>query len=301
MSVFDHMAWAKRQRTGSVGAKAVLMALAERTGDEPVCFPSQALLAAETEQSERTVRTHLRGLEDLGLIASSRRYVDSMGDPLPRGKACNQYRLILVPAGGQPCGQDDQPANIAGGQPCGQDDQPANPRRPTGKSASTNRQPVAGEVPSEVPVTEPLRHPPGEPARPANDTKIVFDRWREVTGHPRAVLDSARVTVIGRALRSHGLDTTIAAVEGVTRSPFHTGDNPRGIRYDGLAVILRNAESIEKFASLTAEPPVPRDPLEVLTRGVPSPASGSVPFDSSQNPVVVAQRRRSDLSPPVLR
>lgn len=194
VSVFDHMAWAKKQRTGSVGAKAVLMALAERTGEEPVCFPSQPLLAAETEQCERTVRTHLRTLEDLGLIESSRRYVDASGKPLPRGRACNQYRLLI-----------DQPADVAGGQPVGDaaassgesgghpgdpagdvHDQPANRARPTGNRRPTNRQAVAGEVPVELPWEQPPYPPPGPPgygstipAEASNHPAVVSQRRRE--------------------------------------------------------------------------------------------------------------------------
>lgn len=125
--------------------------------------------------------------------------------------------------------------------------------------------------------------------------KRVFDHWREVTGHSAAVLDSVRISAIAKALRSHGFETTIAAVEGISRSPFHMGDNPRGIRYDGLGVILRNAESIEKFAALATAPPRP-DPLG-LTGPTGSPER-SVPLDESQHPVVVAQRRRQQAAAP---
>lgn len=133
MSVFDHMAWAKAQKTGSVGRKAVLMALAERTGDKPTCFPSQELIAAETEQSVRTVRRALDDLEAAGFISHERRYTTEDGVALGRGKACNRYTLLI-----------DQPANLSCGQP-----------RPTGQPDTTNR-PTEGDQPdtamaSEVP------------------------------------------------------------------------------------------------------------------------------------------------------
>ncbi len=149
MSVFDTMAWAKRQTTGSTGRKAVLMALAERTGEEPVCYPSQSLLAEETEQSERTVRTQLADLVDAGLITVQRRAVNvHTGEPLTGRKGVrNHYRLMVD----QPATSDDQPATEGSSNATTnrqiQHDQPANPARPTGKSSTTNRQPVAGEVP----------------------------------------------------------------------------------------------------------------------------------------------------------
>jgi DNA-binding transcriptional ArsR family regulator len=145
VTIYDTMAWAKRQQTGSVGRKAVLMALAERTGEEPTCFPSQRLLAEETEQGERTVRRHLDDLETAGLITSSRRYVGADGEPLPRGKACNQYRLLV-----------DQPAKLAAGQT---GDQPAKPSRPTGQQEPTNRPNEHDQPATAMAAEEPLEDP----------------------------------------------------------------------------------------------------------------------------------------------
>lgn len=149
-TAYDTMAWAKSQRTGSVGRKAVLMALAERTGEEPVCWPSQALLAAETEQSERTVRRHLAEMEEAGLIASRRCYTLSDGTRLPRGRARNEYRLAV-----------DQPDKLAAwsGGSTGQSGRLV--ARPTGQPGTTNRTPAADQpdtaVSSELPVEPPYQ------------------------------------------------------------------------------------------------------------------------------------------------
>lgn len=75
MSV-EAMTWALRRRAGSVGHKAVLMALADRAGFDGTCFPSQKLIAEETEQGLRTVQRQLDDLETAGLIARERRYRD---------------------------------------------------------------------------------------------------------------------------------------------------------------------------------------------------------------------------------
>lgn len=67
MSV-EAITWASKQRTGSPGAKLVLIALANYANDRQECWPSQATLAQWTEQSDRTIRTHLAALEAMGLI-----------------------------------------------------------------------------------------------------------------------------------------------------------------------------------------------------------------------------------------
>lgn len=74
MSV-EAIAWASKQRTGSPGAKLVLIALANYANDRNQCWPSQATLAMWTEQSDRTIRTHLAALESMGLIARQAREV----------------------------------------------------------------------------------------------------------------------------------------------------------------------------------------------------------------------------------
>lgn len=75
---FHASSWAKRQVTGSPNRKALLMVLAEYSGPhewEPegadgrhFCWPRQDTLAHDTEMTDRSVRTHLAGLEEQGLI-----------------------------------------------------------------------------------------------------------------------------------------------------------------------------------------------------------------------------------------
>lgn len=67
MSV-EAISWASKQRTGSPGAKLVLIALANYANERNECWPSQATLAEWTEMSDRTIRTHLAGLESMGMI-----------------------------------------------------------------------------------------------------------------------------------------------------------------------------------------------------------------------------------------
>lgn len=74
MSV-EAITWASKQRTGSAGAKLVLIALANYANERHECWPSQATLAEWTEQSDRTIRTHLAALEGMGLIERQTRHV----------------------------------------------------------------------------------------------------------------------------------------------------------------------------------------------------------------------------------
>ena len=132
---FDTLHWAQEQRTGSVARKAVLMALAGFADERGSCYPGQATLADITEQSERTVRSHLAALEEDGFIRRERR-ANTSGSG---GRSSDRYYLGVLPA------------NIAGksegGSPATGADLPANGQGLTGNSEGGNRQPVAGEVP----------------------------------------------------------------------------------------------------------------------------------------------------------
>jgi hypothetical protein len=71
---FQALAWALKQSTGSVGAKAVLVALASYSGEHGECFPSLRRLGGDLEQSQDTIRRRLRDLERLGLVVRKPRF-----------------------------------------------------------------------------------------------------------------------------------------------------------------------------------------------------------------------------------
>ncbi len=89
---------------------------------------------------------------------------------------------------------------------------------------------------------------------------IVFEAWKQTTGHPRAVLDAKRRRTIERAMNpapkglGFSLDEILDAIRGWTHSSFHRGDNDRGTVYDDIGLILRDASKVEGFMRLQREP-----------------------------------------------
>lgn len=105
---FRAVAWAFKQKVGRAGAKYVLVALARFTDSDGTCYPAQLTLAAMTEFGERTVRRHLKYLENRGLILRT-----------PRGKADGTRDSDLYKLAGAPF----EPAAKVAGSPS---EQPAN-------------------------------------------------------------------------------------------------------------------------------------------------------------------------------
>ena len=60
-------AWAVKQTAGSPSAKLLLLTLANYADADGCCWPSQEVLAVDTEQSVDTVQRRLKKLIDAGL------------------------------------------------------------------------------------------------------------------------------------------------------------------------------------------------------------------------------------------
>lgn len=90
------------------------------------------------------------------------------------------------------------------------------------------------------------------------DTDVfkVFDFWKITLGHLQAVLDSKRQRLIRQALQSgYSVAQLCDAISGCAKTPHNLGDNDRGQRYDGLHIILRDSDQIERFMRNHHNPP----------------------------------------------
>lgn len=92
----------------------------------------------------------------------------------------------------------------------------------------------------------------------ANHIQQIFNHWKIIMDHPEAQLDVNRKELINKALNL-GYDVTniCYAITGCSLTPYNMGKNDRGERYDGLHVILRDANQIDRFISHYYQPPRP--------------------------------------------
>lgn len=87
---------------------------------------------------------------------------------------------------------------------------------------------------------------------------LVFDHWRNVMGSNRAALDAKRKKLIEARLKDgYSAEDLCKAIEGCSRSPFHMGMNDKGTKYNGIDLILRSAEYVDKFVGFFHNPPKP--------------------------------------------
>jgi hypothetical protein len=95
--------WARKQRTGSASAKAVLICLAHHADEKGYCWPAQETMAAEIECSVDSVQRALKKLESRFIrrikrkSSDGRRISDAYQLHLDRGP-------YIEPCGPAPCG-----------------------------------------------------------------------------------------------------------------------------------------------------------------------------------------------------
>lgn len=86
--------------------------------------------------------------------------------------------------------------------------------------------------------------------------QIIFEHWKATMNHPKAKLDSKRKRLILEAIKlGYDYEQLCEAISGCALTPHNIGMNDNGQRYDGLHVILRNADQIDRFIRNYYEPP----------------------------------------------
>jgi hypothetical protein len=96
-----------------------------------------------------------------------------------------------------------------------------------------------------------------------NPIERVFTHWKHTMDHPKAVLDPPRRQLIRKALQAgYTVEQLCEAITGCSLTPHNKGENDRGQRYDGLHIIFRNADQIERFIYNAHHPPRVLNPAE---------------------------------------
>lgn len=102
------MCWVINQDVSAADGKFVLLMLANHADEDGYCWPSVKRLASECGMAERTVKTHLARLVELGYISRERRHRKN------GSRTSDGYQLLFERQGAEsaPCTQDDSKVQI---------------------------------------------------------------------------------------------------------------------------------------------------------------------------------------------
>jgi len=93
----------------------------------------------------------------------------------------------------------------------------------------------------------------------------VFECWQNTLNHPKAKLDDKRKQRIAKALQHYSVDECQLAIEGCSRTPHNMGENDNKQKYDGIELIFRDAEHVERFINNAYNLPVYTKPATQRT------------------------------------
>lgn len=92
------------------------------------------------------------------------------------------------------------------------------------------------------------------------EAQQVFDYWQQQRGHERARLDDKRLKAIKARLKDgYTVGDLCRAVDGISKSSYHMGQNDSRSVYDDIELICRTAVNVDKFVKL-ADPQQFTDP-----------------------------------------
>lgn len=97
--------------------------------------------------------------------------------------------------------------------------------------------------------------PPSRPRESINghrrEIDSLFEHWRYVMGKSSSRMDDRREQAIARALNiGYSAEQVRLAIEGCRASDFHMGRNDRGMVYNDVTLICRDAEHLDRFIEL---------------------------------------------------
>lgn len=78
----------------------------------------------------------------------------------------------------------------------------------------------------------------------------IFSYWQKMMDSPKSVMDDKRKALIVKALKSYSPADICKAIRGCSKTPHNMGQNDRNTKFNGLNLILRDAEHIDYFINL---------------------------------------------------
>jgi len=80
--------------------------------------------------------------------------------------------------------------------------------------------------------------------------QTIFAYWQKTMGSPKSAMDAKRKSLIATALKSYEPADICKAIRGCSKTPHNMGKNDRNTKFNGLNLILRDAEHIDYFINL---------------------------------------------------
>jgi hypothetical protein len=107
-------------------------------------------------------------------------------------------------------------------------------------------------------VLVPANDPEPDPAetKRADEVRAVYEHYREYhpRAHPKPTSKADEWTRIrARLTEGYSVDDLKLAIDGIHRSPFHSGENDRGEKYQDLKLAMRDSDQVAKLIAIAEQ------------------------------------------------
>lgn len=127
-------------------------------------------------------------------------------------------------------------------------------------SQKTNEETLAKQLRRLADWVEGERSKPATPSTSPQENE-VFEHWQRVCDKPRAKFTPERRAKVRTRLREGYTVANIkSAIDGITTSSFHRGDNNGGREFMGLELICQTGSKLESFMALSGGGPTLGEP-----------------------------------------
>lgn len=115
----------------------------------------------------------------------------------------------------------------------------------TGANPVVEQTQLDGDVPvkTESAIASPAKAKPPK----LDEVKTIFEFWQKVMQSPKSVMDDKRKALIVKALKNYSPADICKAIRGCSKTPHNMGENAQAAKYNGIGLILRDAENIDRF------------------------------------------------------
>ncbi len=119
--------------------------------------------------------------------------------------------------------------------------------------------------------------------KPIDQARTIFTYWQKIMKSPSSVMDNKRKGLLLNALKNYSPADICKAIRGCSKSPHNMGQNDRNTKYNGLGLILRDAEHIDRFIGLdagTARASKAVESIEEANARIMAEVLGTAPVDA---------------------
>jgi hypothetical protein len=86
------------------------------------------------------------------------------------------------------------------------------------------------------------------------EISFVFEHWKKRLNHPHAQPGEKRKKAIRERLKEgYTPEQLCEAIDGCAKSPWHQGANDKGMVYDSIELICRDAEHVDRFRKIAQD------------------------------------------------